>query len=143
MRQPHQTHLSAFTEEEDSLRISGQEFNPGYAGLTLDPGDGEGIMPLLNFTLSGLNIASLARCGYLLRSPAAPPRAALGNPFLLYATCWVCIRENKNSTFKSDTVGVWYVLHIFSASPTRIPIANKNPIAHELGNNPRTHTLKC
>ena len=76
MRQPHQTHLSAFTEEEDSLRNSGQELNPGYAGLTLDPGDGEGIMPLLNFTLSGLSIASLARCD-LLRSPAAPPRAAL------------------------------------------------------------------
>lgn len=77
MRQPHQTHLSAFTEEEDSLRISGQELNPGYAGLTLDPGDGGGIMPLLNSALSGLSIASLARCGYLLRSPAAPPRAAL------------------------------------------------------------------
>ena len=81
MRQPHQTHLSAFTEEEDSLRNSGQELNPGYAGLTLDPGDGEGIMPLLNFTLSGLSIASLVRCD-LLRSPAAPPRTALGNPFL-------------------------------------------------------------
>ena len=99
MRQPHQTHLSAFTEEEDSLRISGQKHNPGYAGLTLDPGDGEGIMPLLNSTLSGRSVASLARCGYLLRSPAAPPRAALGNPFLWYAGFRDCIRGNLDGVF--------------------------------------------
>ena len=99
MRQPHQTHLSAFTEEEDSLRNSGQELNPGYAGLTLDPGDGEGIMPLLNFTLSGLSIASLVRCD-LLRSPAAPPRTALGNPFLLYAGFFETIPRTRNSFFR-------------------------------------------
>ena len=98
MRQPHQTHLSAFTEEEDSLRISGQKHNPGYAGLTLDPGDSGGIMPLLNSALSGQSIASLARCD-LLRSPAAPPRAALGNPFLWYAGFRDCIRGNLDGVF--------------------------------------------